>query len=122
MPAPYDLDLRQKAIAAVERGERKSDVARLFDISRNTLDLWLKRKAETGSPAAKTDFPRGTRPSIEDLDEFRIFVEENGHLTQKEMVKRWPQPVSASAFARALRKIGFTRKKRLTFTESETKN
>ena len=120
MPAPYDLDLREKAIAAVERGERKSDVARLFDISRNSLDLWLKRKAETGSPAAKTDYPRGTRPTIEDLDEFRAFVEENGHLTQKEMVKRWPQPVSASAFARALRKIEFTRKKRLTAIDKET--
>jgi transposase len=44
MPAPYSEDLRQKAIAAVERGERKSDVSRMLSISRNTLDLWLKRK------------------------------------------------------------------------------
>jgi transposase len=111
MPAPYDLDLREKAIAAVERGERKSNVARLFGISRNTLDLWLKRKAETGSAAAKTDFPRGTRPTIEDLEKFRAFVEENRHLTQKEMLDRWPQPVSISAFARTLRKIRFSRSK-----------
>ena len=49
MPAPYSDDLRQKAIAAVERGERKIDVSRMLKISRNTLDLWLKRKNKQGS-------------------------------------------------------------------------
>ena len=38
MPAPYSYDLRQKAIKAVKGGERKSDVCRMFSISRNTLD------------------------------------------------------------------------------------
>lgn len=122
MPAPYDLDLRQKAVAAVERGERKCDVSRLLGISRNTLDLWLKRKAETGSLEPNTDFLRGTRPTIEDLVKFRAFVEEHGELTQEEMRKLWPTPVSASAFSRALRKIEFTRKKRLISTESATKS
>lgn len=32
MPAPYSKDLRQKVIAAVERGERKSDVSRMLNI------------------------------------------------------------------------------------------
>jgi transposase len=53
MPAPYSEDLRQKVIAAVARGERKTDVSRMFNISRNTLDLWLARQAETGSFRAK---------------------------------------------------------------------
>lgn len=39
MPARDSEDLRQKAIAAVERGERKSDVSRMLNISRNTLAL-----------------------------------------------------------------------------------
>jgi transposase-like protein len=43
MPAPYSEDFRQKAIAAVERGERKIDVSCMFNISRNTLDQWLQR-------------------------------------------------------------------------------
>jgi transposase-like protein len=37
MPAPYSYDLRQKAIEAVEGGERKSAVCRMFNLSRNTL-------------------------------------------------------------------------------------
>lgn len=33
MPAPYSLDLRQKALAAVDRGEKKSHVSRFFKIN-----------------------------------------------------------------------------------------
>ena len=48
MPAPYSYDLRLHAIAAVERGEKKITVCRIFKLSRNTLDLWGKRPEETG--------------------------------------------------------------------------
>ena len=53
MPAPYSYDLRSKALAAVKRGEKKIQVSRFFKISRNTLDLWLKKKEkqETIKPA-----------------------------------------------------------------------
>jgi transposase len=36
MPAPYSYDLRRKAIEAVRSGERKIEVCRMFNISRNT--------------------------------------------------------------------------------------
>lgn len=36
MAAPYSYDLRQKAILAVKRGERKSDVCRMLKFGRNT--------------------------------------------------------------------------------------
>jgi transposase len=39
MPAACSYDLRIKAIAAVRRGERKTDVSQMLNISRNTLDL-----------------------------------------------------------------------------------
>ncbi len=52
MPAPYSYDLRKKAIEAVKRGHKKINVCRLFKISRNTLDLWLKREKETGDYVA----------------------------------------------------------------------
>ncbi|MEN9520086.1 MAG: hypothetical protein RLZZ381_2674 [Cyanobacteriota bacterium] len=42
MPAPYSYDLRSSAIEAVKRGHQKINVCRLFKISRNTLNLWLK--------------------------------------------------------------------------------
>jgi transposase len=47
MPAPYSYALRKKAIEAVKRGERKTEVCRLLKISRNTLDLWIKKEKAT---------------------------------------------------------------------------
>lgn len=68
MPAPYSYDLRQKAIEAVKRGERKTNVTQMFNISRNTLDLWLKREEQTGDYQAITHFQKGCRHKITDWD------------------------------------------------------
>ena len=114
MASPYSLDLRTKAVNAVDQGQRKCDVCRMFGISRNTLDLWLKRRDKTGSVAANTDYHHGPQPKINDLDAFRAFAEKYGHLTQKEMAELWPTPVSSTIVGIALKKINFTRKKNLS--------
>ena len=49
MAKPYDNDLPQKVIQAIEQdGLPKSEASKIFRISLNTIDLWFKRKAETG--------------------------------------------------------------------------
>jgi transposase len=48
MAAPYSYDLRRKALDALAQGERKINVCRMLGISRNTLELWIQRKTETG--------------------------------------------------------------------------
>lgn len=116
MPAPHSLDLRLKAVAAFDKGERKRDICCFFCISRNTLDLWLKRREKTGSVAPKTNYRRGPQPKINDLDAFRAFAEEYGHLTQKEMAEKWPEYISDASIREALRKIEFTRKKDLSIS------
>lgn len=121
MSAPYSDDLRQKAVDAVDRGERKSDVCRLLGISRNTLDLWLKRREATGSVSANRTYRRGPAPKIADLEKFRQFAQKYGHLTQREMAEQWGQPISDQTIGQALKRIGFTRKKKLTGIENETK-
>ncbi|MEM1368415.1 MAG: helix-turn-helix domain-containing protein, partial [Cyanobacteria bacterium P01_H01_bin.15] len=103
--------MRQKAVEAVDRGEQKSQVSRMFGISRNTLDLWLKRRVETGSVAPKSDSRLGPEPKIADLNEFQHFVESRGHLTQQEMADEWSEPISSVTIGKALKAIGFTRKK-----------
>ncbi len=53
MSAPYSNDLRTKAINAVEQGEYKTDASRILNISRNILDLWLRRGSNSsGQPEA----------------------------------------------------------------------
>lgn len=76
---------------ALDSGYRKSYVSRLFNISRNTSDLWLKRREETGSFSAIRHYRRGAQGKITDLDQFRTFAREHGHLTQKGMAAQWDE-------------------------------
>lgn len=118
MAAPYSNDLRQKAIAAVERGERKTDVSRMMNISRNTLDLWLKRKEQEGNCQASTNYQQGCRHKIRDWQKFREFVQQYGDKTQGQMAKLWGDNVTQQNISDALRKLGLSRKKRHTDIES----
>jgi len=120
MPAPYSYDLRQKAIAAVKGGDRKSEVCRILNISRNTLDLWLKREAQTGEYQAITDFQKGYQHKITDWKRFEEFVQKHGGKTQREMASLWGDNVTQQNISDALGKLGLSRKKRLTDTLSAT--
>ena len=120
MPAPYSYDLRQKAIEAVKGGERKTQVCRMLNISRNTLDLWLKREEQTGDYQAITHFQKGSGHKITDWQRFQAFVEQHGGKTQKQMAKLWGEGVTQQNISDALMKLGLSRKKRLTGTESAT--
>ena len=49
MAKPYSYDFRQKVIQPIELdGLKKHEASELLNISRNTINLWLQRKAETG--------------------------------------------------------------------------
>jgi len=114
MAKPYSYDWRQKVIQAIELdGMKKSVAAQVFQISRNTIDIWLKRQAETGDYKAKPDQPPGNGHKITDWAKFRD-AQTHGDQTQAEMATLWEGDISARTISRALHKIGFTRKKRLT--------
>jgi transposase len=121
MSAPYSYDLREKAVNAVERGEKKSHVCQTLNLSRNTLHLWLKQKQETGTVSPKTNYHRGPKPKINDLEAFKVFAQTHGHLTQKQMAEKWSMSVSPTRIGQALKRINFTRKKKLMVIEKEMK-
>ena len=58
---------------------------------------------------------------ITNWEKFREFVEVNGDKTQVEMVSLWQGEISARTISIALKKIGFSRKKKLMVIESEMK-
>ena len=128
MPKPYSYDFRQKVIQAIELdGLKKQEASELFNISRNTLNLWLKRKAETGDVQALPNRPPGNNHKITDWEQFRAFAKTHGEKTQVEMAQLWEGEISDSeallrsadrTISRALKKIGFTRKKRPTATSN----
>ncbi len=95
MPKPYSYDLRQKVIQAIELdGLKKSEASLLFNISRNTIDLWLKRQAETGDFQALPNLPPGNGHKITDWEKFREFAKVHGDKTQVEMAQLWEGQIS----------------------------
>jgi hypothetical protein len=63
----------------------------------------------------------GNGHKITNWEKFREFVEVNGDKTQVEMVSLWQGEISARTISIALKKIGFSRKKKLMVIESEMK-
>jgi transposase len=114
MPAAYSYDFRRKAIEAVKRGERKTDVSKMFNVSRNTLDLWLKREQESGDCQAVTNYQQGCGHKISDWESWRALVQQHGGKTQAQLAKLWGDNVSQQNISAAMQKLGISRKKRPT--------
>lgn len=114
MAKAYSYDLRQKVVNAIHLdGMKKTEVAQVFGLSRNTIDLWLKRQEATDDYQAKPTRPRRTSSKITDWDKFAKFAKQHGDKTQAQMAQLWEAPMSARTISRALAKLGLSRKKRL---------
>ncbi|HEY9626916.1 MAG TPA: IS630 family transposase [Coleofasciculaceae cyanobacterium] len=112
MAQPYSDDFRQKVMEAIElNGFKKSEASQMFNISRNTINLWFQRQAETGDVKPKPRQISQQKSKISDWDKFREFVKEHGDKTQSEMAVLWEGEISQRTISRALAKIGHSRKK-----------
>lgn len=120
MPKAYDNDLRRKVIEAIElNGLKRCEASECFGVSRNAIHQWLRLKAETGDIHPKPTQHRGHSHKIRDWEKFRVFVAANADKTQVEMAQLWDVAISDRTISRALKHIGFTRKKRPMATENE---
>ena len=86
----------------------------MFNISRNTINLWFQRKAETGDVKPKLRPTSSQTAKITDWGKFQDFVKEHGDKTQSEMAALWDGAISQRTISRALAKIGQSRKKKHT--------
>lgn len=113
MPAPYSNDLRIKVIEAIDGGMGKTKASKIFNISRNTINLWINQRKKTGDYRAKKGYQQGYGAKITDLEKFREFARKHGSQTQAEMAAAWGEKISDHTIGKALKKICFTRKKNL---------
>ena len=64
-------DLRQKVMQAIEMdGLKKNEASELFGISRNTINLWFKRRDETGDIKVKVRASSSQQPKISNWEKF----------------------------------------------------
>lgn len=121
----YSEDLRKRVLSYLDRGQSKMSAHRTFGVSRSTIDRWLKLRATTGGLQANTTYHRGKAPTIHDLEAFAGFAGRHSGCTLAQMAVAWEQETGQKLtllpFSIALRRIGWTRKKRVGFTASGAK-
>lgn len=125
MGKAYSEDLRLKALAALDGGQKKMSVHRSFGIARSTLDDWLALRDKQGHLAPA---PRETRTGrgFFDAARFERFAREHGHKTLGQMRVVWQeqhgQLLSEKTFSSWMHKIGWTRKKSHGYMPSAMKS
>lgn len=117
------IDLRKRVIGSVDNGVHIDEVAKNFQVSRRVIYKWLKLRAETNSLEPKSGYQKGHSHKIKDWDEFKKFVEANKYHTARTMIVEWEKlnnnTVSEAAMGRWLKKINYTSKKKLFFTQKQ---
>ncbi len=116
MPNPYPLALRDRAVTAYEtRGESYAATAEEFAIAQRTLERWVARARETGSPAPRAKGGGWTSPVV--LGVMHAVVAEKPDATVGELTRAYngrvtrAHRVHRSSFLRALRRTGYVFKK-----------
>ncbi len=123
----YSLDLRERALAAVDRGMPRKEAGFVFGMSLATLKRWLKRREQTGSAAPKRK-PGMKRRVGADPEERRALwrqLEEHPEATLEQHRQLWERDhgvrVSVATMSRAIRRLGWTYKQRRWRPPSEMK-
>ena len=123
MGAPYSQDLRLRVLCAIDGGMSKMAAHKTFNISRSTLDDWLRLREQTGRVQANTTYRRGPAPALSDTPAVRSFVQKHQHSTLEQMALAWQQQsqqqLSCMTFSSTLRRLGYTRKKRPISTKND---
>jgi transposase len=117
MPQPYSLDLRERAVAAVEAGVSRAQVAQLFSLSMSSLKRWLTKRQASLSLAPKEFRPGFPAQfgSSETLAALRAQLEADPEGRLLDHCWRWHEAtgkaVSVSTMHRAWQALGWTHKK-----------
>jgi transposase len=125
MPAPYSVDLRERVVEAYEAGgQTYESLAETFRVGIATVNRWLHRKRERGD-VAPSPHSGGQKARIHAEAERRLreLVEAQPDATLEELTvqlgKSMELPPGKSTVARALARMGITRKKRRSSPPSD---
>ena len=125
MPKPYSNDLRQKVLDFYKKSGHKSNTCSVFGIGRMTLDRWIELERVQGHVNRPHPEKAGRPYKIKDLTAFKKFVEDTQFSQAKELVplfeKQFGYAVRYSNILFALKKLGWSRKKRVFSTDKPIK-
>ena len=118
MGAAYSQDLRDRVLAACDRGMPTKEVADVFAVSPSWVRRVKQRRRESGETSPR---PCGGRTRFK-IDRTRLaeLVREHPDATLKELRVMLGIECAESAVCTALKKLGFTYKKRRSMRRSRT--
>ena len=123
----YSKDLRLRVLSALDRGMPRKEVVRTFGVSIATIGRYLRRRREGMDLAPRPSTGR-TPTILANLQQKRApwkQLEENDTATLERHCEIWQERqgarVSISTMSRAIRKLGWSRKKDRWVPPSETK-
>ncbi len=118
MGAPYSQDLRDRVLAAYDRGMKTKQIAHLFQVSPAWARRVKQRWRQTGRTTAK---PMGGVTVVKiDLAKLAALVEQKPDATIKELHRMLGARCGTSAIGMALQRLGLTLKKRRSMPLSRT--
>lgn len=74
---------------------------KVFKISRNTINLWLHKRQDTGDYRADDGYQKGHGAKIADLEDFKKFARKHRSQTQKEIAQAWSGEISDKTIGKA---------------------
>ena len=112
----YSQDLRERVLRAVDQGYQRNDIIKLFGVSRATIKRYLKQRRETGEVRVKPIPGRPPKKLAPLQAGLRAQLEAHADATLETHCQLWKEQqgveVSTSTMSRAIRRLGWTRKKR----------
>jgi transposase len=112
----YSEDLRQRIVEAVERGMPRAEVVSTFRVSLATIKRYLKQQRDTGhlTPRPRPGRPATTGAALTAQLDRLLLADPDA--TLDDLCQRWQTlsglRVSVATMSRAIRRLGWTRKKR----------
>lgn len=115
----YSVDLRTRVVDAVRSGISKTKASKVYKVCLRTIYNWLELIEKTGSLDPCTGYQKGHSHGITDYAAFRNFVDEHSDYTQEEIAQHFS--VGSSTVGRTLKKLNYSRKKRVKLIQKEVK-
>lgn len=110
MATAYSQDLRDRVLAACDRGMPTKDVSSVFDVSPAWVRRLKQRRRETGETTPR---PSGGATVIKiDMARLAGLIEAKPDATLKELVEMLGVKVAESSMCMAVRRLGYSYKKR----------
>jgi transposase len=112
----YAIDLRERILRAVDDGVPQREVARRFDVSRATVQRYVRLRRETGRIAPRPRPGPAPRLGVAAQPALRAQLAAAPDATLAQHCATWERDhgvrVSVATMHRAIARLGWTRKKR----------